>query len=569
MKSVAGSSALECTGWRRSLVPVLLFLVACALGGCEARDTPAPKAPSVARVPGLGPEAYLSDRAKAEIRIANGSDLQAIDPQITNGIPELRVQETLFEGLLRQDAATREMGPACAESYTLSADGRIWTFRLRPGLSWSNGDPLTAEDWVYSLRRAMSPALGAPYNYFYALIDGAPAYQSGKETDFSTVGVRALDALTLEIRLAEPAHHFSRLLENNAFYPVHRATIEAAGRIDQRGTGWDKPETFVGNGPYVLEEWRPNSHVSMRRNPRYRLAGEVRTERIVFQSNPDMLAAERAFAAGQVDIVPGVPPLVVERYTKEFPDKLRIDPFSGVYYLSLNTRSGPLADARLRRALALVIDREALVTNVLRSGQKAAYCFVPPTLEAGRAGPHFEEDVAEARRLLAEAGYPGGAGLPELEFLFNTSETHKQIAEALQQMWGDALGVRIRLASVEWKVFLAQRFSGNYQMARSGWIGIYEDPRAFLELFVTGGGNNDPGWSDPEYDSLLRKAASLQNPEARRAVYAEAEERLMRAMPIIPVYFYTQPILFAPDVRGFEPQVRGATDLRAVWRLRD
>lgn len=478
------------------------------------------------------------------LRLGNGADPQSLDPHITNGIPEFRIQSALFEGLLALGADGASVVPAAAERWEVSDDGLVWTFHLRADGRWSNGDPVTAHDFAWSWNRARLPGLACPYDYLYRLfqddVPGAPAFE-------------AVDARTFRVRLRRPAPHLGGLLGINAFFPVHRATVEAAGPPDSRTAGWDRPGRLVGNGAYRLETWTPNLVIEVRPNPHHRDFPRRRNGGVRYVPVERAEVEERQFAGGQLDVTTSVPPARIAWYRANRPAALRIDPYLGTYFLLLNTRRPPLDDVRVRRALALAIDRTGIVDHVTRGGQTPAYGFVPPGAGGYPVVERFEEDEATARTLLAEAGFPGGAGFPRLDFVFNTQETHRAIAETLQERWRTVLGIDITLANQEWKVFLANRRSGNYQVARSGWIGIQPDPGAFLELFLTGGGNNDTGWSDPAYDALLDQAAQTAEPARRHALFAEAETRLLEAMPMIPLYFYTLPFLIAPEVGNWHP----------------
>lgn len=527
----------------------LIVVSAAVLCGCGKRvERPVVLEPRPAVVLPPGPEGAFV--------VGNGSDPSALDPHVTNGIPEYRIQRALFEGLLADDPGGGPPVPAVAERWEVSPDGRTWTFHLRADARWSDGTPVEAEDFAWSWRRAMTPSLGNPYQYLYAVMAGYREAvrrweAAGGEIDWTGVGVEVVDARTLVVRLEAAAAHFPRLLTVNAFFPVKRAAVEAAGDPFRRGTGWDRPGRLVGNGPYVLERWETNRRIVLRVNPHHRDAAVAASPELVFVPIGEPAVEEMAFLDGQMHVTQTVPANRIPFYRREAPGLLRVDPYLGTYYLSFNTRRPPLDDPRVRRALGLALDRAALVEGILRGGQAPARTFVFPGAGGYVPIEGPEEDLRLARELLAEAGYPEGRGMRTLTYLFNTSEAHRAVAEALQDMWRRGLGVEVELQNEEWKTYLARRFSFGHDIARAGWIALYDDPRAFLELFVEGGGNNDTQWSDRAYEELLERAAGEQDTVRRHAFYREAEALLLEAAPVLPLYFYTQPILLRPEVTGW------------------
>ena len=486
-----------------------------------------------------------------------GPDPQELDPQTATGIPEAAILRALGEGLVNLDSRDLHPIPGVAERWEISADGLTYKFHLRAEARWSDGASLTAGDFLASFQRELSPGLGAELSYLLWPIRNAEMFNKGRLADFGKVGVRALDDRTLELTLERPTAYFLTLLAQRMFYPVRPASGSELKRgrapvADKQGAaaaGW------IGNGPFAMAEWRHNREIVLRRNPHYWNAAAVRLKEIHFCVIEDVEAEERAFRAGLLHKTARMPQGKIDAYRRDHPGQLRIDPSLGTYYYLINTMRPPLDDTRVRRALALAIDRTALVQHVARGGQREAEAFTPPGTAGYTARTSLPFDPDTARQLLAAAGYPGGRGLPTLELLFNTNDNHRQLAEAVQAMWQRELGVVARLVNQEWKVFLHSISTGDFAIARAGWSGGYLDPNAFLDNFVSGGANNRTGFADPRYDALLAEAAATTDPDARRELLQEAETRLLEAAPIIPIYHYTYPYLLQPSVRGWPANV--------------
>ncbi|HWA10120.1 MAG TPA: peptide ABC transporter substrate-binding protein [Opitutaceae bacterium] len=489
--------------------------------------------------------------ARKVLRYGNGAEPQDIDPHVVTGIPEDRLILTLYEGLVSEDPQMNTI-PGVAEKWEISPDGLVYTFHLRADAKWSNGDPLTADDFIQSYKRELNATLASEYAYMlFNLVRGAKDYYDGKNADFSRTGFKALDPHTLEITLLQPAPFLLHAMNHYAWFPVHIPTIKKFGGLDKRSTAWTRPENFVGNGPYVLKEWKPNQVIVTERSPTYWDRAHVKIDEIDFYPIELADTEERMFRAGQLDITNEVPLTKLAVYRREHPDSVRVDPYDGIYYYRFNVLRKPFDDVRVRRALALSIDRESLVRNVTLADEVPAYDFVPQNLLGYKSENAFKMDIPEARRLLAEAGYPGGQGFPRVELLYNTLEKHKVIAEALQEMWRKNLGVEITLTNEEWKVYVDAQHSHNYQFQRAGWIADYVDPHVFFDLWETGNGNNDTNWGNPEYDRLLHSALATRDNAARFAVYQRMEKILIDEMPIMPIFYYTRARLISPRVKGF------------------
>jgi oligopeptide transport system substrate-binding protein len=516
---------------------------------------------------GCGPDGTLVARSTREgvLLVGNGAEPQNLDPHTVTGVPEHRICSALLEGLVNLDPATLEPIPGVAEVWTVSEDQKTYTFTLRSDAKWSNGDPVTAHDFAYSWQRILSPSLASEYAYMLFCIEKAKAFNEGALKDFHQVGVEAVDERTLRVTLENPTSYFLAMQFHTSWLPVHRGTIERFGAMAERGTKWTRPENFVGNGAFTLKQWLPNEIIVCEKNPHYWGADAVRLNAVRFYPIEDTLTEERSFRSGRLHLSENVPIDKIEVYERDKPQFLHIDPYFGSYYYRFNVTREPFNDVRVRRALAMAVDRESLVRNVVKGGRKAAGCLTPPDPQGYTCATSIGFDVDEARRLLAEAGYPGGEGFPKVELLYNTSESHRQIAEAVQYMWKTNLNIDVQLLNQDWKVYLSSMSNLDYQIARSAWIGDVLDPINFLECFVTGGGNNRTGWSSPAYDALIAEAARAGDREARFAVFQRAERLLLDEMPIVPVYFYTRVYLMSPDVRGWESNLLGHISFKDLY----
>jgi len=499
------------------------------------------------------------------LRVGNGSEPQDLDPHTVTGVPEHRILGTLFEGLVDVDPNTLEPVPAVAESWALSDDATVYTFVLRANAAWSNGDPVTAYDFAYAWQRILLPALASEYAYMLHCIKGAKEFNEGRLDDFSNVGVKALDDRTLEVTLSNPTPYFLPMQIHYVWFPVHRPTIERFGSMDARGTKWTHPPDLVGNGAFVLERWAPNNVIEVVKNPHYWNASNVRLKRILFYPIDNLLTEERCFRTGQLDLTESVPITKVPVYERRAPHLLQIDPYLGTYFYRINVTRPPFDDVRVRRAFALSLDRAAIAKDVMTGGQAPAYAFTVPDMAGYACTSRVEYNVAEARRLLAEAGYPNGAGLPSVELLYNTSENHKLIAEAIQQMWKVNLNVRVSLLNQDWKVYLASQNNLDYQIARAGWIGDFVDPVNFLDCFETHSGNNRTGWSSKAYDGLLAEAARTADAGSRFKLFQQAERILLDEAPIIPIYYYTRVYLKSPKIKGWHSNLLGYISFKHLY----
>ncbi|MFL2494803.1 MAG: peptide ABC transporter substrate-binding protein [Porticoccaceae bacterium] len=486
----------------------------------------------------------------------NGTEPQSLDPQIATGVPEHHVISAVMEGLVLKDRKTLEPRPGVAKTWDISNDGRVYTFYLRENAKWSNGDAHTAHDYVWSWWRALQTTLGNQYAYMLFPIKNAKRYYDGETSDFSDVGVKAIDNRTLQVTLTNPTPYFLQLLDHYSLFPVHQATIEKFGRADERGTRWSYEGNLVGNGPYKLEEWKINRHITVTKNPYYWDEANVSINSIVFKPVDNAVTEERMFRAGALHVTSSIPADKIAIYQEKSAPELKITPYLGTYFYRLNINTPQLQDKRVRRALGMAIDRKQLVDNITKGGQIPAYTMTPPGTMGYFPESTLNFDPEAAKRLLAEAGYPNGEGFPPIEILYNTNEGHRKIAVALQEMWKNYLNIDIKLLNQEWKVYLATESAGDYQISRGGWIGDYVDPNNFLDMFLCNGGNNRTGWCNEEYDRLILEVAPSQSShEQRLKIFQQAETILLEDMPIIPVYTYTSIKLLHPSVRNFDDNI--------------
>jgi len=498
---------------------------------------------------------------KQILRRGNGSELQSLDPHIVTGVPESRVLRALFEGLVALDAETLEPIPAAALSWEVLDEGMRYRFHLDPEAKWSNGEPVHASDFQRSIERILTPALGAAYASQLFVLKNAGDFYQAEITDFEKVGVKVLGPHTLELALETPVPYFLSLLVNPPWFPVHYASVVEEGPWTSRNSEWAKPGKLVSNGPYQLSEWRLNDFLRVTRNPFFPRPTQFPLDEIVFFPISNIYTEERAFADGLIDITSIVSSQQIRYYLEsESPDVLQIEPDLGVYYLILNTAKPPLDDPRVRKALSLALERSSISRDIRKRGEPSAAHFTPAGIGGYRPPPTLEENTQLARELLKEAGYGEENPIPPIEFLFNTSETHRPIAEAIQAIWKTRLGVEIELVNKEWKSYLADRQQKNFTIARAGWLGDYLDPETFLGLWTSESTNNFTGWSHPDYDRYMKEAARLPSGPKRYDFLAKAETVLLEELPIIPIFFYNRAYLLSDRVENWSANILGYTN---------
>jgi oligopeptide transport system substrate-binding protein len=485
------------------------------------------------------------------LHFGNGSEPQTVDPHLATGVPEHHVITALFEGLTSKNPYTLEPEPAVAESWDISEDGMTYTFHLRSNATWSNGDPVTAEDFRWSWERAMTPALASEYSYMYYPILNAEEFTTGRISDFNDVGVKVIDDYTLEVQLRAPTPYFLQLLDHYSTFPIHRGTVEKFGSYTDRLSQWSREGNIVSNGAFELTEWMISSHIRVEKRQNYWDAETVKLNAIVFYPTENLITEERMFRDGLIHRTEDVPLDKVPVYLEEDPDTIVIAPYLSSYFYLINTTKAPMNDVRVRKALSLSVDRELLNETVLENIMSPAYFLTPPGTVGYEPPVTFGYDPDQAKALLAEAGYPNGEGFPSFEILYNTQENHRRIAIAIQEMWRETLNIDVDIVNQEWQVYLESIDNLNYDVARRGWVGDYVDPNTYLDMYITGGGNNSTGFSDERYDEIMLNEAPLKlDTEERFALYREAETILMENMPIIPIYIYQTKNLKHPDLKG-------------------
>lgn len=523
------------------LRPFVLLLASILLAsGCTKRETPVEE--------GIRTHTLL---------VGNAEEPATLDPNLLDAYTDQNIAVALFEGLTIVDDKTSQPAPGAAERWDVSPDGRVYTFHLRPTGQWSNGDPVTASDFAYSMRRILTPALGSSYSYMLWPIKNAQAFNAGKLTDFAQVGVTVVDPLTLRLTLERPTPYLLALAMHQSWMPVHQATIEKFGKLETRNSPWTRPGNLVGNGAFTLTEWSPNSRIIVTRNHHYWDDVHNHLERVIIYPISSSETDELNFRAGQLHLTYSLPSAKIPVYREKSPTLLRLDLLLANNYLNFNTTQPPFDNVKVRRALAMAIDRVALATNIYAGARQPAPTFVPPGC-AGYTPPAGQKlDYAAARALLAEAGYPGGRGLPPIAMQTINDDRGPKIAEAIQAMWRRELGVEITIEPFEQKTLLQNMQSLHFTLGLNGWSADFDDPITFLGIFTTGNGNNWTGWSNKAYDQLLDQAANTADPAARFALLQKAEVILLDEAPIAPFVFGVRNYLIHPAVRNWNPSPIG------------
>jgi oligopeptide transport system substrate-binding protein len=536
------------------------------------------------------------------LRYNNAAEPQYLDPGKATGIPEFTVLLNLFDGLTRYNEQN-EIIPSMAEKWEGPNEKNEYTFYLRKGTVWSNGDPVTAFDFEYSWKRALSPELASEYayqlyylkngkafnscvpakdqvnftmknQYYYPKLDekGNPMLNEDKsqipDMDkpflLDDIGVKALDEQTLSVTLEASTPFFLSLLTFTTYLPVNHLVVE-------KNPDWAKStEDFIGNGPFKMKTWVHADKIEVVKNEKYWDADVVKLSQIVFTMVDNQTTELALWESGQLDVATNPPPIEFDRLKKE--DKLSIFPYLGTYYYAFNTTKKPFDDVRVRKALSFAINRQSIVDNITKAEQKPAMAFVPFGIPDSTSDKEFrtvggeqffaDNNLEEAKSLLAEAGFPGGAGFPAITILYNTGETHQSITQAIQQMWKEGLGIQCNLMNQEWKVYLDKRSSLDYDVARAGWIGDFMDPSTFLDTFYSASGTSDTGWKNPSFDALIEKARSANDNFLRMRNLHDAELIMMEDMPVAPIYFYTRPMLVSKNLQHYISSSLGYTDFK-------
>jgi len=499
---------------------------------------------------------------RADLVFLNGAEPDSLDPALITGQPEGRIVSSLFEGLLAFDAAAHPQ-PGVAEKWEISADKRVYTFHLRHNARWSNGDPVTSGDFVASWRRTLTPEAASDYaSQLYFVKNGKP-FNEGTLKDFTQVGVKVLDDFTLQVTLENPTPFFLDLCAFPTLYPVHMATVQ------RFGDDWIKPGKLVCNGPYILDAWRINDRIRLVKNPHYWDAAHVALNTVDVLPVSNANTALNFYLMGAADLLIDkslVPVSLISELRKR--SDYHAAPFLGTYFLRFNCTRPPFNDARVRKAFALVVDRDLLVSKITGQGELPASGFVPPNAGGYTSTAGLARDPELAKKLLADAGYPGGRNFPHIVYLYDDKELSEKIAIELQDMFSRELGINIDLLKQEWKVYLNSMSRIDYDMCRSSWVGDYADANTFLNMFVTGDGNNDTGWSNAAYDKYIAAAAREADVQKRFDIFHEAEKILVHdEAPVCPLYFYVGIQLYDADkIGGIQANLLDEHPIKTMYR---
>ncbi|WP_432663155.1 peptide ABC transporter substrate-binding protein [Wukongibacter baidiensis] len=531
---------------------LVLALVISAFAGCAKKEEPAPAEQGTEQnEPAPTEEPAAKDEQVITYNLL--ADPDSIDPHKATSVGASIIMQNIFEGLVRTNA---EMGqdPGVAESWETNEDKTVWTFKLREDAKWSDGQPVTAEDFVYGWKRAVDPATACEYAYMLDPVMNATKIYSG-ELGVDELGIKAIDAKTLEVTLEQPTAYILELFAFPTYFPVRKDAIE------KNPEAWEfDPATAITNGPLKLAGYTQNDVLKIVPNENYWDADRVKIDEVRFVFITEQSTGLAAFEAGDIDGTDEVPSQEIPRLQAESEDFI-IAPYLGTYFYAFNVEKEPFTDVKVRKALSKAIDRNAIVTTVTLGGQIPATGFVPPGIMVGgedfrKAGGDYGIDpmtaqVEEAKKLLAEAGYPDGKGFPKTTLRYNTSENHKKVAEAIQEMWKKNLNVEIELENMEWRVFIPARQNGDFQVARHGWIGDYNHPMTFLDMFLSESGNNDPQWKNEEYDKLIYAAKKESDPKKAAEMMHKAEDLMMEDGIVMPIYYYTHPYMMKSYVKDY------------------
>lgn len=484
-----------------------------------------------------------------EMVINNGSEPGSLDPQLIQGTIGTHIAQQLFEGLVNQDSNGKTI-PGVAKSWD-NKDNKIFTFHLRDDAKWSNGKPVTAQDFVFAWRRLVDPKTASPYSYYLQLtgMTNVDAIVDGKMKP-EKLGVKALNAHTLQVTLSHAVPYFVKMLANSSVFPVYPPVVK------KWGDKWTQPQHIVSNGAYKLTKWVVNSRIVMVRNPDYWNNKKTVINKVTFLPVSNQVAAMNRFMAGEIDMTYEVPNEQFKHLKKDYPQDLKVTGFLCNYYYDFNNKKPPFNDARIRKALSYAIDRNIITKYVTGKGEKPLYTFTPGST-AGFTAPKVAygemtqaQRLAKAKQLMAEAGYGKGGKPLNVSILYNTSANHKKIALAVGQMWKQ-LGVHVTLENQEWKTFLNTRQNHQFTVARDSWCGDYNEASTFMTLMMTGNVQNNADYSDKAYDAIMNKALNTANDKKRNALYADAEKILAKDMPVAPVYQYVNARLVKPFVGGY------------------
>ncbi|HCZ8663007.1 TPA: oligopeptide ABC transporter substrate-binding protein OppA [Citrobacter braakii] len=480
----------------------------------------------------------------------NGSEVQSLDPHKIEGVPESNINRDLFEGLLISDVDGKP-SPGVAEKWE-NKDFKVWTFHLRKDAKWSDGTPVTAQDFVYSWQRLANPNTASPYASYlqYGHIVNIDDIIAGKKP-ITDLGVKALDEHTFEVTLSEPVPYFYKLLVHSSVSPVPKAAVE------KYGEKWTQPANIVTNGAYKLKDWVVNERIVLERNTNYWDNAKTVINQVTYLPISSEVTDVNRYRSGEIDMTYNNMPIeLFQKLKKEIPNEVHVDPYLCTYYYEINNQKAPFNDVRVRTALKLALDRDIIVNKVKNQGDLPAYSFTPPYTDGAKlVEPEWfkwsqEKRNEEAKKLLAEAGYTADKPLT-FDLLYNTSDLHKKLAIAAASIWKKNLGANVKLENQEWKTFLDTRHQGNYDVSRAGWCADYNEPTSFLNMVLSDSSNNTVHYKSPAFDKLIADTLKVTDEAQRSELYSKAEQQLDKDSAIVPVYYYVNARLVKPWVGGY------------------
>lgn len=537
------------------LLGISVFMSACGSSGQDNNSSSPPATNN--EKPDPTPGGKTETPKEQVFRFNLHSNPPTLDPGQAQDNVSFAVLNGLFEGLTRANEKGEAL-PGTAEKWDISPDGTKYTFHLRKDAKWSNGDPVTAEDFEFSWKRVLNPKLepAPPYAYQLYYIKGAEAYNTGKNADPNSVAVKAVDANTLEVELEHSTPYFLSLLSFQTFFPVHSSVKD--------NPKWaSDASTIISNGPFKISEWKQQNSLEMVKNENYYAKDEIKFTKVQMSMVDDSGSELNMYETDQLDFA-GMPTgrvpneqIPILKETK--PNELEIKGIASSYYYLFNNKQKPFNNVNIRKALAMAIDRKLIVDKVTLGGQLPAFGIVPPGIAGEKdeyrtehKDDYFKENIEEAKSLLQKGlSELGLSEMPEFTLTYNTDESHKKVAEAVADMWSKNLGIKVKIENQEFGVFLKNRTALNYQMARSGWGTDYNDPMSFIDLYMTGSGNNDIGYSNPEYDKLVHDAKQSMDNKERMELMAKAERIMIEQdQAILPLYYYTNVALKKPNLKN-------------------
>lgn len=480
----------------------------------------------------------------------NGSEVQSLDPHKIEGVPESNISRDLFEGLIISDVEGKP-SPGVAEKWD-NKDFKVWTFHLRKDAKWSDGSPVTAQDFVYSWQRLADPNTASPYASYlqYGHIVNIDDIVAGKKP-VTDLGVKALDDHTFEVTLSEPVPYFYKLLVHSSVSPVPKAVVE------KFGDKWTQPANIVSNGAYKLKDWVVNERIVLERNPQYWDNAKTVINQVTYLPISSEVTDVNRYRSGEIDMTYNNMPIeLFQKLKKEIPNEVHVDPYLCTYYYEINNQKAPFTDVRVRTALKLALDRDIIVNKVKNQGDLPAYSFTPPYTDGAKLvepewfGWTQEKRNEEAKKMLAEAGYTADKPLT-FNLLYNTSDLHKKLAIAAASIWKKNLGVNVKLENQEWKTFLDTRHQGNYDVSRAAWCADYNEPTSFLNMVLSDSSNNTTHYKSPAFDKIIADTLNAQDDAQRSELYAQAEQQLDKDSAIVPVFYYVNARLVKPWVGGY------------------